>query len=178
LGEVLHLEPEVFSDDRGSFTVIYNRDELRKVGLEAEFVQDNQSRSYRNVVRGLHFQEPNPQGKLVRCVRGELFDVAVDIRLGSPYFGQWAGYKLTEDNRQMLWIPPGFAHGFCALSEIADLAYKCTTYRDEKSEQTIAWDDPDIDIRWPLDLGKPYLSARDAAARRLKDANDVLPQYK
>ncbi|MBV9497264.1 MAG: dTDP-4-dehydrorhamnose 3,5-epimerase, partial [Acidobacteria bacterium] len=125
LPEVLLLEPRRFADDRGFFMETYNESVLF-AAIPYKFVQDNLSRSKRGVLRGLHFQEPNPQGKLVRCPRGALFDVAVDIRVGSPHFGKWVGRTLTEENAQMLWIPPGFAHGFCALTDDAELAYKCT----------------------------------------------------
>ena len=125
-------------------------------------------------MRGLHYQEPTPQGKLVRCIRGSLFDVAVDIRKGSPQFGKWTSAELSEDNKRMLWVPPGFAHGFCALSDVADLAYKCTALYDGKSDRVIIWNDPDIAITWPY--GNPILSPKDAAAPRLKDAK-VLPRF-
>jgi len=141
---------------------------FRQAGLDLEFVQDNQSRSMRGVLRGLHYQEPNPQGKLVRCARGALFDVAVDIRVGSPHFGRWYGAEISEENHRMLWIPAGFAHGFCALTEVADLAYKCTAFYDAASDRTIAWNDPDVGIAWPITT--PTLSPKDAAAPRLKDA--------
>ena len=141
---------------------------FREAGLDLEFVQDNQSRSMRGVLRGLHYQEPNPQGKLVRCARGALFDVAVDIRVGSPHFGRWYGAEISEENHRMLWIPAGFAHGFCALTEVADLAYKCTAFYDAASDRTIAWNDPDVGIAWPITT--PTLSPKDADAPRLKDA--------
>jgi len=141
---------------------------FREAGLDVEFVQDNQSRSMRGVLRGLHYQEPNPQGKLVRCARGALFDVAVDIRVGSPHFGRWYGAEISEENHRMLWIPAGFAHGFCALTEVADLAYKCTAFYDAASDRTIAWNDPDVGIAWPITT--PTLSPKDADAPRLKDA--------
>ena len=147
---------------------------FREAGISETFVQDNHSRSSRGVLRGLHYQEPNPQGKLVRCSRGALFDVAVDIRVGSPQFGQWFGCELTEDNRQMLWVPPGFAHGFCALTDEADLIYKCTSLYDSAADRSIAWNDPDIGIDWPV--ASPRLAAKDAAAPPLKHAS-VLPSY-
>lgn len=171
---VLLIEPKLFADDRGFFMETYNSARFSEAGMEMPFVQDNHSRSRRGVLRGLHYQEPNPQGKLVRCIRGELWDVAVDIRVGSPHFGKWFGTELTEENRLMLWVPPGFAHGFCALSDWTDLAYKCTELYDGAADRSIAWDDPDIGITWPL--SSPLLSAKDAAAPRLKDA-PVLPAY-
>jgi len=171
---VLLIEPTVFADDRGFFLETYHAARFAEAGIDANFLQDNQSRSVRGVLRGLHFQEPNAQGKLVRCALGALFDVAVDIRVGSPQFGKWFGAELTEENRLMLWVPPGFAHGFCALSEVADLAYKCTALYDAASDRAIAWDDPDIGIAWPVT--EPSLSPKDAAAPRLKDAA-VLPRF-
>ena len=171
LAGVLLIEPTVFEDDRGFFLETYNATKLLP---DVTFVQDNQSRSFRGVLRGLHFQEPNPQGKLVRCSLGALYDVAVDIRTGSPQFGKWVGVELSDENRHMFWVPPGFAHGFCALTEVADLAYKCTALYDAASDRVIAWDDPDIGIAWPV--SSPVLSPKDAAAPRLKDA-PVLPRY-
>ena len=152
----------------------YHLEKFREIGISEAFVQDNHSRSSRGVLRGLHFQEPNPQGKLVRCTSGALFDVAVDIRRGSPYFGRWYGTELSEENRRMLWVPPGFAHGFCALSDTADLVYKCTALYDPNADRGIAWNDPEIGIAWPIET--PQLSAKDAAAPRLADAPQ-LPTY-
>ena len=174
---VLLIEPDVFGDSRGFFMETWNAARFREAGLDLTFVQDNQSRSARGVLRGLHYQEPNPQGKLVRCSRGALFDVAVDIRRGSPHFGRWFGAELSEKNHRMLWIPPGFAHGFCALSDIADLSYKCTAFYDAAADRAIAWNDPDIGIAWLITT--PTLSAKDAAAPRLKDAlsSGMLPTY-
>lgn len=171
---VLVIQPDVFTDERGFFMETWHSERFRKAGIAGTFVQDNHSRSTRGVLRGLHYQEPNAQGKLVRCSRGSLFDVAVDIRVGSPQFGHWFGCELTEENRQMLWIPPGFAHGFCALSEEADLVYKCTAAYDGAADRSIAWNDPDIGIAWPIE--SPRLSPKDAAAPRLRDAA-VLPAY-
>jgi dTDP-4-dehydrorhamnose 3,5-epimerase len=128
----------------------------------------------RGVLRGLHYQEPNAQGKLVRCTRGALYDVAVDIRVGSPHFGKWIGADLTEENKRMLWVPPGFAHGFCALANDSDLVYKCTALYDVQSDRSILWNDPDLGIKWPI--ARPLLSPKDAAAPRLKEAK-VLPQF-
>jgi len=171
---VLLLEPALHRDDRGFFMETYRADEFRDAGIAVGFVQDNHSRSRRGVLRGLHYQEPNPQGKLVRCPRGALFDVAVDIRVGSPHFGKWFGVELSEDNRLMLWVPPGFAHGFCALTDEADLVYKCTALYDASADRSLAWNDPAIGIEWPL--AEPVVSAKDAAAPRLGEAK-VLPSY-
>ena len=171
---VLLLEPKVFADSRGFFLETYNAAVFREIGIDDPFVQDNQSRSSRGVLRGLHYQEPNPQGKLVRCTRGSLFDVAVDIRVGSPDFGKWFGADLSDENKRMLWIPPGFAHGFCATSDIADLMYKCTALYDAKADRAIAWNDPEIGIHWPVE--KPLVSPKDGAAPMLKEAK-VLPSY-
>jgi dTDP-4-dehydrorhamnose 3,5-epimerase len=174
LPDVLLIEPAVFADDRGYFLETYHAARFREAGIDFDFVQDNQSRSYRGVLRGLHYQEPNAQGKLVRCSLGRLWDVAVDVRAGSPHFGKWFGTELNDENQRMLWIPPGFAHGFCALSDTADLAYKCTALYDAPSDRGIAWDDPDIGIEWPI--SSPSLSPKDARAPRLKDAL-VLPRF-
>jgi dTDP-4-dehydrorhamnose 3,5-epimerase len=171
---VLLIEPDVFGDPRGFFMETWNAARFREAGLDLQFVQDNQSRSARGVLRGLHYQEPNAQGKLVRCSRGALFDVAVDIRVGSPDFGRWYGVELSEENRLMLWIPPGFAHGFCALTDVADLVYKCTEFYEAASDRAIAWNDPEIGIAWPVTT--PTLSDKDAAAPRLQDA-PALPRY-
>jgi len=171
---VVLIEPDVLGDDRGFFMETWNAARFREAGLDLRFVQDNQSRSARGVLRGLHYQEPNAQGKLVRCARGALFDVAVDIRRGSPTFGRWYGVELSEQNRLMLWIPPGFAHGFCALTDMADLVYKCTAFYDAASDRAIRWDDPEIGIAWPVTA--PTLSAKDAGAPRLQDA-PVLPSF-
>lgn len=164
------LEPRVFEDERGFFFESFNeRVFAEQTGLEVRFVQDNHSRSVRNVLRGLHYQVRRPQGKLVRVVAGEVFDVAVDLRRDSPTFGMWRGVHLSADNKRMLWIPPGFAHGFLVLSDSADFLYKTTDYYAPEYERTIAWNDPEISIRWPLD-GEPLLSAKDRAGVRFKDA--------
>jgi dTDP-4-dehydrorhamnose 3,5-epimerase len=173
---VLLLEPKAFGDARGFFMETYRTDVFRDLGIDTAFVQDNHSRSARGVVRGLHYQEPNAQGKLVRCTRGALFDVAVDIRRGSPTFGQWYAQELSDENKLILWVPPGFAHGFCALTTEADLVYKCTTLYDAPSDRSILWNDPDLGIVWP-DVGTPSLSAKDTKAPRLRDAT-VLPEYR
>jgi dTDP-4-dehydrorhamnose 3,5-epimerase len=171
---VLLIEPKVIHDDRGSFMVTYHLEEFRKAGIPDTFVQDNHSHSARGVLRGLHYQDPNPQGKLVRCTRGAIFDVAVDIRRGSPSFGQWFGLELSDANKKMLWVPPGFAHGFCALEDGSDLVYKCTTLYDRDADRAILWNDPEIGIEWPI--GEPVLSEKDAKAPRLSDV-DALPIY-
>jgi len=168
------MEPKVFADERGFFMETYRADTFRNLGIDAVFVQDNHSRSARGVLRGLHYQQPNAQGKLVRCTGGALFDVVVDIRVGSPHFGKWVAAELSASNKRMLWAPPGFAHGFCALTDDADLVYKCTTFYDAANDRSILWSDPDLAIAWPI--SKPLLSPKDAAAPRLKDAK-VLPQF-
>jgi dTDP-4-dehydrorhamnose 3,5-epimerase len=168
LADVLLLEPKVFGDTRGFFLESYNQRAFRDAtGLAVEFVQDNHSRSRQGVLRGLHYQDPMSQGKLVRVVRGAVFDVAVDIRPSSQQFGQWVGYELTEDNHRQLWIPPGFAHGFLVLSDSADFLYKATEYYAPVHEHCIAWNDPDIGIRWPLS-GTPAVSAKDAQGSSLR----------
>ena len=166
---VLLIEPRTYADDRGFFFESYSRERFRALGIDDEFVQDNHSRSWKNVVRGLHYQEPNGQGKLVRCARGAIFDVAVDVRTG-----KWVGFELTSDNHHMLWIPRGYAHGFCALSD-ADLVYKCTDYYAPKSERTILWNDPDIAIAWPVSEADAIVSDKDRAGVRLRDA--VIPTF-
>lgn len=167
---VLLIEPRVFSDARGFFLESWNRRSFRAAGLDLDFVQDNHSRSARGVLRGLHYQLENPQGKLVRVTQGAVFDVAVDIRRSSPHFGRWVGYELSAENHRMLWIPPGFAHGFLVLSETADFLYKCTSLYDPPSDRGIRWDDPAIGIAWPDAGARPLLSAKDAEARLLADA--------
>jgi dTDP-4-dehydrorhamnose 3,5-epimerase len=171
---VLLIEPKVFTDERGFFMETYNLDAFRAAGIPDEFVQDNHSRSARGVLRGLHYQEPNAQGKLVRCTRGAIFDVAVDIRRGSPSFAKWFGLELSDANKLMLWIPPGFAHGFCALEDDSDLVYKCTTLYDPTSDRAILWNDPDVGIEWPIT--EPVLSKKDAGAPRLVEAA-LLPTH-
>lgn len=167
---VLALEPKVFGDARGFFFESYNKRVLAEAaGIDAEFVQDNHSLSARNVLRGLHYQIRQPQGKLVRVVAGEVFDVAVDIRKDSPTFGKWAGVHLSADNKRMMWVPPGFAHGFLVLSESAEFLYKTTDYYAPEYERCIRWDDPDIGIVWPL-AGAPLLSAKDRQGVALAEA--------
>lgn len=167
--EVMLLEPVVFSDERGFFMETYRADEFAQPGIACPFVQDNHSGSRRGTLRGLHYQIRQPQGKLVRVVAGEVFDVAVDLRRASPTFGRWAGERLSADNKRMLWIPPGFAHGFLVLSESADFLYKTTDYYAPEHERVLAWNDADLGIKWPL-AGTPTLAARDAAGARLRDA--------
>ncbi|MEJ8835253.1 dTDP-4-dehydrorhamnose 3,5-epimerase [Ramlibacter sp. AN1133] len=168
--EVLLLEPKVFGDARGFFLESFNRKVFREAtGVDADFVQDNHSRSARGVLRGLHYQVKQPQGKLVRVVRGAVYDVAVDLRRSSPSFGQWVGEVLSEENQRQLWIPPGFAHGFVVLTDVADFLYKATDYYAPEHERCIAWNDASIGIRWP-DAGALQLSARDAAAGGLAAA--------
>ncbi len=169
LSGLLLIEPRVFRDERGFFFETYHRERFRDAGIPDDFVQDNQSRSSTSVVRGLHYQEPNGQGKLVRCVRGAVWDVAVDVREGSPTFGQWYGVELNDENQWMLWIPRGFAHGFCALTD-ADLTYKCTDFWAPSCERTILWNDPEIGIEWPIDVSKAIVSAKDQAGVPLRDA--------
>jgi dTDP-4-dehydrorhamnose 3,5-epimerase len=170
---VILIEPQLFSDDRGFFMETFHAEAFADAGLPTSFMQDNHSRSRRGVLRGLHYQEPKPQGKLVRCTRGALFDVAVDVRRSSPTFAKWYGVELSESNRLMLWVPPGFAHGFCALTDEADLVYKCTSLYRSEYDRVIIWNDPAIGIEWPL--RDPILSPKDAAAPRLAEA--VLPSY-
>jgi len=159
--DVLILEPKVFGDERGFFLESYNKRTLEDVaGIRGEFVQDNHSRSGRNVLRGLHYQIRQPQGKLLRVVQGAVFDVAVDIRRSSPTFGKWVGFELSAENKRVAWVPEGFAHGFLVLSESADFLYKATDYFAPEFERTIAWNDPDLGIAWPLQ-GAPVLSEKD-----------------
>jgi dTDP-4-dehydrorhamnose 3,5-epimerase len=160
---------DVFKDDRGFFRETYKRSGFALHGIDAEFVQDNHSRSVRNVLRGLHYQiPPRAQGKLVFAMIGRIWDVAVDIRPGSPTFGKWAGVELSEDRASALWVPPGFAHGFVVLSEVADVVYKCTAEYDLASERGIRWDDPDLDIRWPIE--EAVVSEKDRRLPAFKDA--------
>jgi dTDP-4-dehydrorhamnose 3,5-epimerase len=169
LPDVLVVEPKVFGDPRGFFLESWNAKAFAEAGIAVTFVQDNHSRSPRGVLRGLHYQIRQPQGKLVRVVAGEVFDVAVDLRRASPTFGRWVGERLSADNKRMVWIPPGFAHGFLVLSESADFLYKTTDYYAPEHERVLAWNDPELGIKWPL-AGTPTLSARDAAGTRLGDA--------
>ena len=171
--DVLIVEPKVFGDGRGFFFESYNRRVLEPHGIPGEFVQDNHSRSAKNVLRGLHYQIRQPQGKLVRVIAGEVFDVAVDIRRSSPTFGKWVGEILSADNKRMLWIPQGFAHGFLVLSESAEFLYKTTDYWAPEHERSLLWSDPELAIAWPLS-GAPTLAAKDAGGKRLAAA-EVFP---
>ena len=171
IADVFILEPKVFGDTRGFFFESFNsRAFAEATGLDVNFVQDNHSRSARGVLRGLHYQARQPQGKLVRVVRGSVFDVAVDIRKTSPTFGKWVGVELTEDNHRQLWVPPGLAHGFLVTSESADFLYKTTDYYAPEHERCLAWNDPAIGIDWPLGSDQPLLSGKDAAGLLLQDA--------
>lgn len=168
IAEVKIIEPKVFGDDRGFFLETFHAARYAELtGIDFAFVQDNHSRSAKGVLRGLHFQKTKPQGKLVRVVSGEVFDVAVDIRRNSPTFGQWEGVILSEKNKRQFWVPPGFAHGFVVLSDTADFEYKCTDYYDPADEGSIRWDDPDLAIDWPVI--NPSLSDKDATAGSFKD---------
>ncbi len=167
------IEPRVFGDERGFFMESWNRRSFAALGLDLEFAQDNHSRSQQGVLRGLHYQLKQPQGKLVRVVNGEVFDVAVDLRKSSPTFGRWTGVLLSAENKRMFWVPPGCAHGFLTLSASADFLYKATDYYAPEHERSLLWNDPDLAIDWPL-TGAPTLAAKDAAGIRLRDA-EVYP---
>jgi len=167
---VLIVEPKVFGDERGFFLESWNQASFAKLGLDLDFVQDNHSRSARGVLRGMHYQLPNPQGKLVRVVAGSVFDVAVDMRKASPTFGKWVGVELSATNKRMLWVPPGMAHGFLTLEDGTDFLYKCTAPYLPANEHSLAWDDPDVGIEWPLEGIEPQLSAKDRAGLPLADA--------
>lgn len=170
--EVLLIEPKVFGDERGFFFESFNQTAFtEKTGINLEFVQDNHSRSAKGVLRGLHYQIQQAQGKLLRVVAGEIFDVAVDIRKNSPNFGKWVGYLLTAENKRQLWVPPGFAHGFLVVSETADVLYKTTDYYAPQYERSIIWNDPDIGITWPLEGIEVKLSKKDEAGNTLKTAD-------
>jgi len=169
LPEVLLIEPRVFGDPRGFFYESWNERAFAAAGINAHFVQDNHSRSEKNVLRGLHYQIRQTQGKLIRAMAGSIFDVAVDIRRSSPRFGQWVGIHLTAENHDALWVPPGFAHGFCVVSEFAEVLYKATDFYAPEHERSILWNDPAIGIVWPLS-GAPLLSAKDTNAVSLASA--------
>lgn len=175
LPEVLLITPRVYGDERGFFLESYSEREFSRLGIGARFVQDNHSRSKRGVLRGLHYQLEHPQGKLVRAVRGAIFDVAADIRVGSPRFGKWVGLVLDDERMQSLWIPPGFAHGFCVLSEAADVAYKATDFYAPAAERGIIWNDPLLSIRWPV--ASPLLSPKDLTYAALSPERGDLPVY-
>jgi len=169
------LQPKVFPDERGFFAETYRRSEMMALGIQEEMVQDNHSRSVRGVVRGLHFTVGRGAGKLVRCARGKVFDVLVDLRRGSPTYGEWEGFELDDESLRILYAPPGFAHGFCVLSDVADVVYKLDAYYDPATEREISPVDPDLGIAWPLPEGELTLSERDANAPRLRDVADALP---
>ena len=169
ISDVLIVEPKVFADARGFFYESFNKKLMQAAGITGDFVQDNHSRSIKNVLRGLHYQIKQPQGKLIRATVGEIFDVAVDIRRRSPTFGKWVGFNLSEQNRRMAWIPPGFAHGFLVLSEYAEVLYKTTDYWAPQFERTIVWNDGGLGITWPIQ-GDPQLSAKDMAGVTIDEA--------
>ncbi len=169
LGGVKLLSPRVFRDERGFFFESYNEREFRELGIPEHFVQDNQSSSTKGVLRGLHYQAHNVQGKLVRALQGRIYDVAVDLRKSSSTFGQWAGYELNDENKRLLWIPPGFAHGFLVLSDRAEVAYKTTDFYAAQFEQCILWNDPGLGITWPIEAD-PVLSRKDAEGVSLQKA--------
>ncbi len=166
--EVILITPRVFGDQRGFFQETYHREKFREGGIETAFVQDNHSRSTKGVLRGLHYQVRQPQGKLVRVLRGEIWDVAVDLRRSSPTFGKWVGVKLDDRTFQQLYVPPGFAHGFCVTSESADVAYKCTDLYLPEAERSLLWNDPALGIEWPVE--SPILSEKDQQGKLLADA--------
>lgn len=171
--DVKVLVPKVFGDDRGFFYESYNQRTAASAGIDAAFVQDNHSRSVRNTLRGIHYQLKHPQGKLVRVVQGTVYDVAVDLRKGSSTFGQWAGVELSAENHKMLWVPAGFGHAFLVTSDSAEFLYKTTDFYAPEDERCIAWDDPTLNISWPID-GKPLVSEKDSAGTGFKDAECYL----
>jgi len=164
---VLIIEPEIFGDSRGFFKETFQANRYRETGILYDFVQDNYSRSRKGVLRGLHFQITRPQGKLVSCSQGAVYDVVVDVNTASATFGQYVGVKLTADNHRQFWVPPGYAHGFCVLTDTADFQYKCTDYYDPSDEGGIIWNDPDVAIEWPID--QPLLSNKDAKLPTLRE---------
>lgn len=175
---VVIIEPKVFGDERGYFLESYQAQRYAEAGIVGPFVQDNISFSRRGILRGLHFQYENPQGKLVQVLQGEVFDVAVDVRLGSPNFGKWVGVTLSSDNKRQMYVPPGFAHGFVVTSDVALFVYKCTDYYAPQAEVSIIWNDPDIGIEWPFNES-PQLSAKDSAGLHLSEiAAERLPNYR
>ena len=175
LSEVLLVEPDVYRDERGFFLETYHARKYQTAGIPGVFVQDNHSRSVRGTVRGLHAQRQRPQGKLIRVLQGEIFDVAVDIRRGSPTFRRWVGVTLSAENFRQVYVPPGFAHGFCVISDTADVAYKCTELYDSADEFGVRWNDPDIGIAWPV--REPLLSEKDRTAPALAELDHILPVF-
>jgi len=170
--DVIIIEPQVFKDERGFFVETWNRNKFKEIGIDHDFVQDNHSKSPRGTLRGLHYQIQHSQGKLVRVISGEVFDIAVDIRKSSSTFGKWVGVTLSAENKKMLWIPPGFAHGFYVTSETAEFTYKCTDFYAPEYERSIRWDDPDIRIDWPIIGDKaPLLSPKDKNGSAFKNAD-------
>ena len=175
LPEVVLIKPKVFGDERGFFLESWQQKKFADAGIHADFVQDNHSHSSQWILRGMHYQIQNTQGKLVRVSRGAVYDVAIDVRRSSPRFGEWVGVELSDVNHQMMWIPPGFAHGFLTLTEKVDFMYKCTELYSPQYERCIRWDDPDVGIQWPLPVGvSPQLAARDAQAPGIRNA-EVFP---
>lgn len=171
ISDVVLIEPQVFGDERGFFMETWHAEKFTEAGIDAAFVQDNHSRSVQGTLRGLHYQLKQPQGKLVRVISGEVFDVAVDFRKDSPTFGKWVGFMLSAENRKMLWVPPGFGHGFYVTSETAEFVYKCTDFYAPEHEKTVYWDDPDLAIQWPLLPNvSPLLSPKDESGVRFTDA--------
>jgi dTDP-4-dehydrorhamnose 3,5-epimerase len=168
--DVLLLTPKVFGDERGFFMEFWQAEKFAQMGIDLHFVQDNHSRSRHGILRGLHYQIEQPQGKLIKVVNGQIFDVAVDLRQSSPTFGRWVGTTLSDENKQMLWVPPGFAHGLYATSQSADVIYKCTDFYAPQHERTIRWDDPDLAIEWPTKGEEPLVSEKDAGGVFFKDA--------
>jgi dTDP-4-dehydrorhamnose 3,5-epimerase len=173
---VLIVEPKVHGDERGFFLETYHEQRNRAGGITLPFVQDNHSRSLGPILRGLHTQRLRPQGKLVRCIEGRIFDVAADIRLGSPTFGKWVGAELSASNFRQLWVPPEFLHGFCVLDSPAQVEYKCTDFYDPTDELGVIWNDPDLGITWPI--SDPILSQKDRALSRLGEVQDLLPRWR
>jgi dTDP-4-dehydrorhamnose 3,5-epimerase len=167
---LLIIEPKVFGDDRGFFLESWNAKSFAAAGLDLDFVQDNHSRSSRGVLRGMHYQQPNPQGKLVRVTAGAVYDVAVDMRRSSPAFGKWVGVELSAANKRMIWLPEGLAHGFLCLEDGTDFLYKCTSLYEPANEHSLLWNDPEVSIEWPLDGIVPQLSAKDAVGKPFGEA--------
>jgi dTDP-4-dehydrorhamnose 3,5-epimerase len=174
LPEVVIVQPQVFGDQRGFFLETWHARKFADAGIDAAFVQDNRSRSSKGTLRGLHLQLEHSQGKLVQAISGEIFDIAVDVRKNSPNFGKWVSCILSEENKHALWIPPGFAHGFYVMSDTADVLYKCTDFYMPQYERTVRWDDPDLNIPWPLDGATPILSAKDSNGLTLQELKALL----